>query len=263
MSELAEQVSLKDFLGTEGLSLVDPWEFIVRLCLLHLVVIIPCLNESRTISQVIAKIPGDIPGISHVDVVVVDDGSSDDSAAIARNMGAYVVSHPNRMGVGVAFNTGLNQAIQLGADIMVNIDGDGQFDPGDIPKLVQPILEGRADFVTASRFKDANLEPGMPWIKKWGNKGMARLISILTGHKFYDVTCGFRAYSKETMLQLNLIGKFTYTQETFLDLAFKDIKIKEMPIKVLGQRQFGNSRVTRSIWAYAVNSGKIILRAFR
>jgi hypothetical protein len=145
----------------------------------------------------------------------------------------------------------------------VNIDGDGQFDPSDIPKLIQPILENRADFVTASRFMDPSLEPQMPWVKKWGNIGIVKLISLLTGQRFYDVSCGFRAYSQETMLQLNLIGKFTYTQESFLDLAFKDLRILEIPIKVLGQREYGNSRVAGNLWIYAVNSGKIILRTFR
>jgi len=230
---------------------------------MHLTIIIPCLNEARTIGQVITDIPRDIPGISQTDILVIDDGSSDSSADIARSKGSYVLSHPFPMGVGAAFKTGLNQAIQIGSDLVVNIDGDGQFDPKDIPKLIKPIIGGTADFVTASRFKNSHLEPNMPWIKKWGNKALAKLLSILTGHKFYDVSCGFRAYSQETMLQLNLIGKFTYTQETFLDLAFKDLRILEVPVKVLGQRQNGKSRVTRSLWVYAVNSGKIILRTFR
>ncbi|MCF8104531.1 MAG: glycosyltransferase family 2 protein [Desulfohalobiaceae bacterium] len=230
---------------------------------MHLVILIPCLNEAPTIGEVISAVPKDIPGVDQTDIVVIDDGSTDESAEIAKSNGAMVVSHPSQLGVGVAFNTGLNKSIELGADLVVNIDGDGQFNPQDIVKLIQPIMDDQADFVTASRFKDKRLIPQMPNIKELGNKFLARLISLLSGQKFHDVSCGFRAYSQETMLQLNLIGKFTYTQETFLDLAFKDLRIMEIPIKVKGEREHGKSRVARNIWIYAVNSAKIIFRSFR
>lgn len=230
---------------------------------IYLVVIIPCFNEEKTIGEVVSSIPGTIAGIEKIDIVVIDDGSTDQTVAEAIKSGAKVVSHPKNMGVGAAFQTGIQQALSMGADVMVNLDGDGQFNARDIPKLLEPIVEGRADFVTASRFKDSHLVPTMPWIKKWGNRRMSSLISMLAGQKFYDVSCGFRAYSSEALFHLNLLGKFTYTQETFLDLAYKGLKIVEVPLKVRGERKHGKSKVAGSILKYAFNSTKIIFRTLR
>ena len=228
-----------------------------------LVIIIPCLNEEKTIQDVISRIPKQIEGISEIRIVVVDDGSSDRTADLARKAGATVISHGENLGVGAAFNTGIEAAVDLGADIVVNMDGDGQFNPRDIPILVKPILNGQADFVTASRFMDKSLTPEMPAVKKWGNRRIARMVSMLIRKRFYDVSCGFRAYSKEAILKLNLIGKFTYTQETFLDLAFKGVKIKEVPLKIKGEREFGKSRVAANLFKYAIQSAKIIIRTYR
>jgi glycosyltransferase involved in cell wall biosynthesis len=229
----------------------------------HLVVIIPCFNEEKTIGKVISSIPKTIPGIDTIDILVIDDGSTDNSVSEARKYGANVVAHTQNMGVGAAFQTGIAKALAMGADVVVNMDGDGQFDANDIPKLLEPILDGIADFVTASRFKDTRLVPAMPWIKKWGNRRMSGLISMLAGQKFYDVSCGFRAYSNETLLHLNLLGKFTYTQETFLDLAFKGLKIVEVPLKVRGEREHGKSKVASNVLKYAFSSAKIIFRTLR
>lgn len=228
-----------------------------------LVIIIPCLNEENTITEVISSIPQEMPGITSVKILVIDDGSTDSTACRAQEAGAKVIPHPENMGVGVAFHTGIDMAIEMGADIVVNMDGDGQFDPKDIPTLITPIIEGKADFVTASRFKDKSLEPQMPAIKKWGNKRIAGLISMLARKRFYDVSCGFRAYSQEALLRLNLMGKFTYTQETFLDFAFKGIKIVEVPLRIKGEREFGKSRVAGNLFNYAGRSATIILRTFR
>jgi len=202
-------------------------------------------------------------GISAVSVVVIDDGSDDCTAELARKAGATVLSHPENMGVGAAFNTGVDFAIEAGADIVVNMDGDGQFDPSDIPALIAPIVAGQADFVTASRFKDKTLTPRMPTLKKWGNRRIAGLVSFLIRRRVYDVSCGFRAYSQEALLRLNLMGKFTYTQETFLDLAFKGLKIVEIPLAIRGEREFGTSRVAGNLFNYASRSAKIIIRTFR
>jgi glycosyltransferase involved in cell wall biosynthesis len=230
---------------------------------MRLIIIIPCLNEEKTILNVISLIPKKIIGISNIEILVIDDGSTDNTAELAKKAGASVISHKINRGVGTAFHTGVEESIKRGADIVVNMDGDGQFNPEDIEKLIAPILDNNADCVTASRFKDKTFYPKMPFIKKWGNVQMARLISFLTGKKYYDVSCGFRAYSKETILRMNLFGKFTYTQETFLDLAFKNMEIVEVPLKVRGEREFGKSRVASNILKYAINTSKIILRAFR
>ncbi len=229
-----------------------------------LVVILPALNEEKTVADVVRAVPRQIPGIGQVQVVVVDDGSTDATATLAREAGAHVVSHPSRRGVGAAFATGIETALRMGADYIVNMDSDGQFNPADIPALLQPLLEGRADFATCTRFARKDLEPEMPWVKKWGNRLMCRIINwIIWGGHFTDVSCGFRAYSRETALRLNLFGTFTYTQETFIDLAAKGVRMVEVPLKVRGVREHGKSRVASNLWRYGTNALLIILRSMR
>jgi glycosyltransferase involved in cell wall biosynthesis len=228
-----------------------------------LVIIIPALNEEKTIADVINAIPSNISNISQTDVIVIDDGSTDKTAQIAETNNAFVVQHPKTIGVGAAFHTGLRHALQHGADIIVNIDADGQFNPKDIPELIKPIQDKKAWFTTCTRFAKPELIPEMPTIKRFGNKWMVYLINIITGKKFTDVSCGFRAYSRETALRLILFGQFTYTQETFIDLAFKDIPIVEVPLKVRGQREHGKSRVANNLWRYGIKSASIIIRTAR
>lgn len=224
----------------------------------RILVIIPAFNEAATIGDTIRAIP------AYIDtVIVVDDGSADATAAIAAERGALVRRHARNRGVGSAFNTGIRAARELDPDIVVNLDADGQFNPADITALVDPIIAGEAEFVTASRFRDASLTPKMSAAKLWGNKMMARLISGMAEQKFYDVSCGFRAYSREALNHLNLFGKFTYTQESFLNFAFKDISILEVPISVRGKRAHGESRVASNLFKYGYYTTKIIVRTLR
>jgi glycosyltransferase involved in cell wall biosynthesis len=232
---------------------------------MHLVVVLPALNESKTIAAVIAAIPRVIDGIDRVTVAVIDDGSTDNTAQLARDAGAIVHSHVGNRGLGVAFASGVDLALSLGADIMVNMDSDGQFNPAHIPQLLAPILEGKAEFVTCSRFGNPEFEPKMPWIKRRGNAWMTMLVNLIARprNRFTDVSCGFRAYTRETLLKMNLFGTFTYTQETFLDLAVKAIPMAEVPLPVRGVRQFGKSRVARNLWNYALQTSTILLRSMR
>lgn len=229
----------------------------------RLAVSIPALNEEATLGKVIAAIPDEIDGVDEIVVIVVDDGSTDRTPDIAREAGAHLISHERCYGVGRAFHSALDAAIDLGVDLLVTIDADGQFDPADIPKLVEPVVAGRADFVSASRFMDKDLVPEMPWVKKWGNRQMSRLISRLTRHKFHDVSCGMRCYNRAAMLNLNLLGAFTYTQEVFLNLAYKNMRLVEIPVVVRGQREFGESRVASSIMRYGFHTSRIIFKAYR
>ena len=223
----------------------------------------PALNEAATLADVLARIPRIIPGVDSVEVLVIDDGSTDDTVAIATRLGASVKSHGQNLGVGAALQTGLEEAIRRGVDIAVNIDSDGQFAPEDIAQIVVPILEGTADMVTASRFKDPALVPVMPWTKRVGNAGMARIVSSLVGRRYHDVSCGFRAYNREALLHLVLLGRFTYTQESFLVLSQKGFRIAELPIRVRGVREFGTSRVASNLFRYAARTSVIIFGFIR
>ncbi len=227
-----------------------------------LVVFVPCLDEERTVAGVVSGVPRTIAGVARVEVCVLDDGSTDATADRATAAGAVLLRHGENRGLGCAFQRGVRYALERGADILVNIDGDGQFDPATIPQLVAPILAGEADMVTASRFLDPALTPRMPAIKRWGNRRVAGIVRLLTGRRFRDVSCGFRAFSREALMRMNVYGSFTYTQETFLDLVFKGMRIVELPLPVRGTREFGESRIASSLWRYALRSLQIMLRAF-
>jgi glycosyltransferase involved in cell wall biosynthesis len=142
----------------------------------RLLVVVPCLNEQDTIGRLIEQVPKAIEGVDVVDVLVVDDGSKDQTVAIAQAAGAQVISHGVNRGVGTAFQSAVGYAIQHKYDFMVNIDGDLQFDPADIPKIFWPVCNGVADMVTASRFVDKAFTPIMPKVKLVGNHMMSFLI---------------------------------------------------------------------------------------
>jgi glycosyltransferase involved in cell wall biosynthesis len=216
--------------------------------------IIPALNEEATIGEVLKET------MKYVDdVVIVDDGSSDRTADIARGMGAHVVRHQMNKGVGAAFSTGVKEVLKMGADVVVTLDADGQFRPEEIPLLIAPILNDEVDFVTGSRFLNDNTIPESTWTKRFGNKLFTRIINKLIGSHFTDTQCGFRAYSREALLRLTIFGKFTYTQEVFLDLANKNMRMKEIAIQVK-PRRVGKSKVVKNPVHYGLRALKIILQ---
>jgi len=231
---------------------------------MKLVVTIPAQDEEQTIAQVINGVPRNLPGITDVEVIVMNDGSTDRTAQIAERAGAMVINLTGRPGLGQVFRTGLERAMRRGADIIVNIDADLQFNPADIRKLVMPLLEDRADFVTCSRFADPGLRPKMPAVKYYGNRAVTRIINwVCGGTTFTDVSCGFRAFNREAAYRMTLFGRFTYTQECFIDLFSKGMRIVEVPLQVRGVREHGKSRVASNLWKYATSSLPIILRAMR
>ena len=209
-------------------------------------------------------VPRDLPGVACVEVLVLDDASDDATAARAEAAGATVIPVHGRPGLGKVFQTGIEAAMRRGADLVVNIDGDGQFNPNDIRRLVEPLVEDAADFVTCSRFKNPDYHPEMPAVKFWGNWAVVKIVnSVCGGSRFTDVSCGFRGFNREALYRLTLFGRYTYTQECFIDLFSKGLRIEEVPLRVRGVREHGQSRVAGSIWKYATNTGPIMLRAMR
>jgi len=231
--------------------------------MVKLIVMIPAYNEEKAIGHVIKRIPKKIKGISKIEILVMNDASTDETAKVAKKAGAdYIITNSHRLGLGVNFKTGINECLRKKADIIVNIDGDAQFDPLDIPKLIKPILEDKADMVTCTRFKNKKYSRAVPFVKKLGNYAFTKLVSSITKRRFTDTQCGYRAYSKEAGLRLNTFGKFTYTQEVFIDLVSKNMRIMEIPLKV---KYFNDrkSHISGKLVGYGFRSVGIITNAFR
>lgn len=224
---------------------------------------VPCYNEEKTIGELLKRVPKKISGISEIKTLVVDDGSTDRTAEVAKKTGATNVRsrYPNK-GLGTNFREGILEALKMDADVVVNIDADLQFNPEDIPFLLEPIQSGKAEVVTCTRFGKKEFTPKMPLIKKFGNWYFTKTVSMVTGQKFTDTQCGFRAYTREACLRMNLFGKFTYTQEVLLDLANKGMRIEEVPLRVRGERE-GKSRVVKNWYSYGIRSMLIIVRTIR
>jgi len=207
-------------------------------------VIIPAFNEEKTIASIIQKTK------RHADqIVVIDDHSSDDTGKIARTYGATVIRHSKNKGVGAAMKTGITYAKKLKPNIVITIDADGQHMPEDIPSLIGPIIEGRADFVLGSRFL-AKEPTNMVLQKKIGNKFLSLIVSLLAGVRLTDTQTGFRAFNKKALLSLNLVSDFTYTQEMILVLCHNGFRCVEVPVQI-HPRKHGESKVASRISSYA------------
>lgn len=239
---------------------------------MKLIVNIPAYNEEAVIGKTIEKIKtsfqddfykiGAGKNIKEKLIQVVNDGSRDKTVEVSKQAGAdIVVSHETNRRLGAVFSSAVTSALKNKVDFMVNIDADGQFDPEDIKKLLLPVLEGKSDIVIANRFGGIKAEK-IPWIKNFLNQFAAKMISFFLSYKIEDLTCGFRAHSKEALLRLNLTNNFTYTQETIIDAIEKNLKLQWIPVKVVyfEDRQ---SRIVKSLWKFIGNGFKIILKAIR
>ncbi|MBU2025339.1 glycosyltransferase family 2 protein, partial [Patescibacteria group bacterium] len=180
----------------------------------------------------------------------------------AKKAGAdYVYSARINRGLGIAFRKAVLKALEKGFDVMVNIDADGQFDPSDIPKLVEPILKKQADICIGSRFSGVRAK-NMPFIRRALNKLAAKVVGIFLGAKTDDITCGFRAYNREAMLRLNLTHQFTYTQETIIDALGKNLKLTWVGVRVTYLKN-RKAKLTKSLWNFIFQSLMIIFKALR
>lgn len=234
---------------------------------MKLVVFSICKDEEDAIGKLLDRIPKKIAGVDKIEKLVISDGSTDNTAETGRNHGAIVIEGAQQKRLAYRFQEAMETVLDMGADIAVGIDGDLQFKPEDIPKLVKPITEEGYEFVHGDRFTDTKTgktrrPPNMPFSKYLSNVLGAWIVSKLTKQKFTDVTCGFRAYTRKAMIAININSTYTYTQESFQVLALKKINIKGMPIEVKYYKG-RKSRVVESFSKFLVGSAINILRAYR
>lgn len=227
---------------------------LTRLPVAKLVIVIPALDEEATIGDVVARVPRQIAGVGVVEVIVVDDGSTDSTAALATGAGAdAIVHHAQRRGLVHSFKDGIHEALRRGAAIVVTLDADGQHDPAQIPELIAPILAGRADISLGARSL-ANTSEGISSTRRYGNIAGSRVASSVLGVQLADATSGYRAFTREALLRLNVVSRYTYTLETLIEAARKNLTIAEVAIPVL-PRLHGESRMTHSITRYIRRTG--------
>lgn len=226
---------------------------------MKLFVQIPCLNEENTLAEVIRDIPRTIDGVDDVKVLVIDDGSTDGTPEIAYKEGAdYVIRLPFTQGLAKAFSHGIEACLELGADIIVNTDGDHQYQGEDITRLIQPILERRAEVVIGNR-EVTQVEHFSVLKKKLQVLG-STVVSILSRVKVPDATSGFRAYSREAALRMNVFSNFSYTLETLFLAGNHRIPITHIPIKVNKPRR--PSRLFSNLLTYLKKSSVTIVRIY-
>jgi glycosyltransferase involved in cell wall biosynthesis len=224
-----------------------------------LVIQIPCLDEAETLPATLAALPREVPGFDTVEWLVVDDGSTAGTAGVARDLGVdHVVRFPQNKGLAVAFQAGLDAALKLGADVIVNTDADNQYDARDIELLVGPVLAGRADIVIGDRrVRDhAEFSRVKRVLQRWGSW----VVRQASGTDVPDTTSGFRAYNREAALRLNVVSRFSYTLETLIQAGKSDIAVAHVPVRTNPKAR--ESRLFRSTWQYVVRSVETILRVY-
>ena len=226
---------------------------------MKLIIQIPCLNEEKTLPLVVKDIPKKIDGIDKVEILVVDDGSTDRTSEVAEELGVdHIVQLSYNRGLAYAFMVGLDTALKFGANIIVNTDGDNQYNGCDIPKLIKPILENKAEIVVGDREveKIKHFSLTKIFLQKLGSW----VVRQLSGTSIPDVTSGFRAYSKETAMQINIVSKFSYTIETIIMAGKKNIPITHVAIRT--NKKLRDSRLFKSTWGYLKNSIATIVRIY-
>lgn len=226
---------------------------------MHLIIQIPCYNEAATLPEVIADLPQALPGISRLEALIIDDGSGDDTVAVAHRLGIdQVVRHSYNRGLAAAFQTGLETCLKLGADIIVNTDGDHQYPGAEIARLVEPILAGQADIVIGDRQTHAvaHFSPLKRFLQQWGSW----VVRLASGAPVPDATSGFRAYSREAALRMVILTRYTYTLETIIQAGKKGLRVVSVPIQVNAPRR--ESRLIKSNWAYVKHSAATIVRLY-
>jgi glycosyltransferase involved in cell wall biosynthesis len=226
---------------------------------MKLIVQIPCLNEEKTLPLVLSTIPKKIAGIDEVIVLVIDDGSTDKTVAVAKKHGVKeFVLHAKTMGLARSFQDGVARALELGADIVVNTDGDNQYPQQDIPSLIEPLLKGEADIAIADR-QTATIAHFSPF-KKFLQKMGSNTVNWAAGTKLPDAASGFRAYSKNSLMRLNTTTRFSYAMETIIQAGNKNLSIASVPITTNPKTR--ESRLFKSTFEHVRKSGAAITRSY-
>ncbi len=225
---------------------------------MKLVVQIPSLNEEDALPRTLADIPRSIPGVDVVEVLVIDDGSSDRTAQIAREHGAdHVVRFTRRKGLAYGFMAGLDACLRVGADIIVNTDADNQYPGHEIPRLIEPILRGEADLVIGDR--GVSEVAHFSWTKRRLQTLGSWVVRKVSGTNVPDTTSGFRALNREAALRINIVSEFTYTLESIIQAGKKKLAVTSRPIEARATRP---SRLFGSTWEYVKRSAATILRIY-
>jgi len=207
-----------------------------------IIITIPAFNEEKTISEIIADIKKAMSATKyHYKILVVDDGSSDNTAKIAKESGAVVYSHPMNYGLAETFKTEIEKALEMNADIIVHIDADGQYLADDIPKMIRAVEDGN-DLVLGNRFSSELRH--MPAIKKFGNRAFSRVISHVTGFKINDAQTGFRAFNRDVAKKIEICSMHTYTQEQIIRAVKLKFRVREIPVRFM-PRKSGKKKTSR------------------
>lgn len=226
---------------------------------MKLIIQIPCLNEEESLPKTLAALPRHIGRVDTIETLVIDDGSIDRTAEVAKANGVnHIVRFTKRKGLASAFQAGLDAALRAGADIIVNTDADGQYKGEDIPRLIQPILDGKADIVIGNR--DIENIRQFSGVKKRLQRIGSWVVRNLAGSAIADVTTGFRAYTREAALRLNIISDYTYTLESIIQAEYKGLGIANIVIAT--NEVHRPSRLFKSIPEYVKRSVVTIIRVY-